>query len=114
MTIVYEPEYAITGWLDNNGYRELSWFCRDLTNDVPLTLTFLAPIFIDDPDVIYLLTGPGTPIPQYPPGAPPLAGITVQLLAGFFDDPDGYFTPIAIRTLKQSDAMLKNEVRRIR
>jgi hypothetical protein len=97
MTIVYEPQYAITGWLDNSGYRELSWFWRDLTNDVPKTLAFLFPIFVDDPDVIFV--------------PPP---ITVELTAGFYDDPDTLFTPIAIRALKQSDTMLKNEVRRIR
>lgn len=110
MTIVYVPEYSDTGWFDNDGFRMLSWFNRDLTDDAPITLNILEPVFLDDPDLIILLQGDGTPYGdiELP------AGITVELTAALFDDPDTFFTPIAIRALKQSDQMLKNEVRRIR
>ena len=30
MTIIYVPEYVLTGWFDDDGYRILSWFSRDL------------------------------------------------------------------------------------
>lgn len=120
---VYVPEYADTGWFDNDGYTKPSWFNRDLTDDAPITLNILEPVFFDDPDLILLLQGDGsgtpngTPIPNrgVPGGLIFLdAGITVELTAAFFDDPDTFFVPIAIRALKQSDQMLKNEVRRIR
>jgi hypothetical protein len=97
MTIVYEPQYAITGWLDNSGYRQLSWFWRDLTNDVPKTLNYFFPAFYDDPDDFLVM--------------PP---ITVQVFASFFDDADLIFTPSSIRALVGPDQTLKNEIRRIR
>ena len=115
MTIIYVPEYVLTGWFDDNGYRKLSWFSRDLTSDTPITLNIFTVAFVDDPDVVFLLDGsPGTPIHQLPPGFPPTAGIWVELPAGFFNDPDLIFSPMTIRALVGADKMLKNEVRRIR
>jgi hypothetical protein len=115
MIIVYVPEYVLTGWFDDNGYRTLSWFNRDLTSDTPIKLNIFEGAFFDDDDVVFLLDGsPGTPIHQLPPRFPPTAGIWVELLAGFVDDPDSIFTPMTIRALVAADKMLRNEVRRIR
>jgi hypothetical protein len=115
MTIVYVPEYVITGWFDDNGYRKLSWFSRDLTDGVPIKLDIFVGAFFDDDDVVFLLDGgPGTPISQLPDRFPPTSGIWVELLAGFFDDKDLIYTPMTVRALVASDKMLKNEVRRIR
>lgn len=97
MSIVYEPQYIPTGWFDDSGYRKLSWFDRDLSNDIVVVLIVLeAPPLFDD-DVFF-----------------PLPPITYEVTAGFFDDDDLFFHPMSVRALTKPDQMLKNEVRRIR
>jgi hypothetical protein len=120
---IFVPEYVDTGWFDNGGFNPppsslgpSGWFNRDLTDDIPITLNILEPVFFSDKDLFLLLSKEFAGTPYHTPrGDIQLpAGITVELTAALFNDPDTFFVPIAIRALKQSDTMLRNEVRRIR
>lgn len=96
--IIYEAQYAFTGWIDDDGgYRAASWFDRDLTSDTPLPLAQILPPMFEDDDVFYTL--------------PP---ITVVVFPSLFLDADLFFIPMSLRILTAPDQMLKNEVRRIR
>jgi hypothetical protein len=101
MFSIYEPQYFITGWLDDSGMSMTSWLDRDLAADssgtiIPLFTLELAEMFIDD-DVIF--------------SVPP---ITIEVTADLFIDDDVFYIPMSIRALSQPDQFLKNEVRRIR
>lgn len=130
--VIYEQQYFLSGWFEDSGKTLQSWWDRDLASGTPGTVPIVIPLdilepgFWDDPDVIYLLDGSrGTPFPPPPVGPghlpatflPPLgppSGITVWLVADFFNDDDLFFHPMSMRALGPPDQFLRNEVRRIR
>jgi hypothetical protein len=95
-TIVYEPQYLLSGWADDGGLSMDSWFDRDLAGTI-IALVRAEPIFFVNPNVIY--------VPQ---------PITVEVLPGFFVNQSTFFSPMSVRALIQPDQMIRNEVRRLR
>lgn len=114
---VYEPQFYVSGWLDDAGATIPSWLDRDVLNDTIIPLDLVFPGFVDDEDTFFLLDGgPGTPIPvpDLPPGFTPTSGIWAWFEAGFFDDEDLFFVPAAVRALDAPDKLLRNEIIRVR
>src|SRR5262245_20050988 len=101
LRFLYEPKYEKPGWFDDDGLSMASWLDRDLgqgTTANPIVPLFeIDPDFFLDPDTIF----------QPPP-------IEVEMFPSFYLDPDTFFVPLAARALTEPDAMLKNEVRRLR
>jgi hypothetical protein len=95
-TIVYEPQYKLSGWFDDGGMSMVSWFDRDLAGTI-IALVRAEPIFFVNQNVIF------TPPP-----------ITVEVLPGFFVNENIFFHPMSVRMISRPDQMIKNEVRRIR
>jgi hypothetical protein len=95
-TIVYEPQYKLSGWFDDGGLSPVSWFDRDLAGTI-IPLVRAEPIFFVNQNTIY---------------APP--PLTVEILPALFVNQSTFFSPTGVRTLIRPDQMLKNEVRRLR
>ena len=97
MNYVYEPQYLLTGWVDDSGMSMDSWFDQDVAGAViQLAVIEMLDVFLD-PDTFF----------QPPP-------ITVEVMPTLFLDPDDFFHPMRTAALNQTDQMLRNEVRRVR
>jgi hypothetical protein len=95
-TIVYEPQYKLSGWYDDSGKTPDSWFDRDLSGTV-ITLGLLQPAFFQNQSIIF------TPQP-----------LTVEILPAFYVNPNIFFHPTSVSALDAPDQMLRNEVKRVR
>jgi len=96
---VYEPQYKLSGWADDSGMTQDSWFDRDLTSNstgAMISLVRLEPRLWANPNTIFTL--------------PPL---TYEVLPGFLVNQQIFFDLTAVSRLDVPDELIKNEVRRV-
>jgi hypothetical protein len=96
LTIVYEPQYKLSGWFDDGGMSMDSWFDRILAGTI-IALVQAELMLWHNPNAFFV--------------PPP---ITVEVLPTAFENRQTFFAPLSVRTLTQPDQMIKNEVRRLR
>jgi hypothetical protein len=95
-SIVYEPQYKLSGWFDDGGPSMDSWFDRDLAGTI-IALVRLQPQILMNTNIFF------QPQP-----------LTYEVLPAFLVNQNQFFQPVAVRTLGAPDQAIKNEVRRVR